>query len=136
MLKEVGWPAVLGTESLAHLAEAIDEIDFASMHGLAICGTGSIFCAGADLERMVGASTLEEPGFVARQGFDTVNSLRDLPVPVFAFINGTAWGAGLELALRADSLTAAEGAAMIGLPCVSLGLILGWGWSPLSGRTR
>jgi 3-hydroxyacyl-CoA dehydrogenase/enoyl-CoA hydratase/carnithine racemase len=122
-----GRPATLGPESLANLVDAIDEIDFASIHGLAICGTGATFCAGADLGLMVEAATLEESRLVARRGFDTLNRLRDLPVPVFAFINGTALGGGFELALRADYRTAAAGTKAIGLPEVRLGLIPGWG---------
>ena len=55
------------------------------------------------------------------------DKLRALSVPTFAFLNGTALGGGLELALHADYRTAAESVRALGSPEVRLGLIPGWG---------
>jgi 3-hydroxyacyl-CoA dehydrogenase/enoyl-CoA hydratase/carnithine racemase len=52
-------------------------------------------------------------------------------VPTFAFVNGAALGGGLELALHCHYRTVSGGAAALGLPEVSLGLIPGWGGSQL-----
>jgi 3-hydroxyacyl-CoA dehydrogenase/enoyl-CoA hydratase/carnithine racemase len=63
---------------------------------------------------------------------DALGRLAGLPVPIFAFINGSALGGGLELALHADYRTAADSVRAMGFPEVRLGLIPGWGGIPRS----
>ncbi len=48
-------------------------------------------------------------------------------VPTFAFVNGTALGGGLELALHCTYRTVADDVTRLGLPEVRLGLVPGWG---------
>jgi enoyl-CoA hydratase/carnithine racemase len=57
---------------------------------------------------------------------DTITAVENLPVPVIAAINGSAFGGGLELALACDIRIASE-TAKVGLTETSLGIIPGAG---------
>ncbi|MDQ1060731.1 3-hydroxyacyl-CoA dehydrogenase/enoyl-CoA hydratase/carnithine racemase [Arthrobacter globiformis] len=125
-------PVTLGPSSLTNLSTALSAINLKETDAIAVTGVGSTFCAGADLKQMALAATAPEAEEVAAQGLDVLGQLRALDVPTFAFLNGTALGGGLELALHADYRTAAESVRALGLPEVRLGLIPGWGGIPLA----
>jgi enoyl-CoA hydratase len=55
-----------------------------------------------------------------------LNALEDLPCPVIARVDGYALGGGLELALAADLIYAAD-SGRLGLSEAKLGFIPGWG---------
>lgn len=81
---------------------------------LVLTGGGANFCAGADL------STVEDDDFVALLR-DTLETLRQVPIPVVAAIRGPALGAGTQLALACD-LRLATAEATFGIPAGKLGL--------------
>lgn len=123
-------PVTLGPASLAGFEAAVQALDLSGVDAVAVTGEGAVFCAGADLKMMTAAITPEQAGDVARRGLEALGRLAGLPVPTFAFINGTALGGGLELALQADYRTAADSVRAIGFPEVRLGLVPGWGGIP------
>jgi enoyl-CoA hydratase/carnithine racemase len=88
-------------------------------------GTDSVFCAGADITTYAQGDHRE-----VRALTDAANTLVDeidqCRVPVIAAVEGMALGGGMELALAADLVVAADN-ARFGLPEVALGLIPGWG---------
>lgn len=123
-------PVTLGPVSLAGFEAAVRAVDLSGVDAVAVTGEGPVFCAGADLKMMTQAATPEQAGDVARRGLDALGRLEGLPMPTFAFINGTALGGGLELALHANYRTAADSVRAMGFPEVRLGLIPGWGGIP------
>ena len=123
-------PVTMGPASLAAFEAAVNSLDLGGVDAVAVAGQGAVFCAGADLKMMMEAGTPEQAEDVARRGLEALGRLAGLPVPTFAFVNGTALGGGLELALHADYRTAAESVGAVGFPEVRLGLVPGWGGIP------
>jgi enoyl-CoA hydratase/carnithine racemase len=109
----------------------------ASLRTVILTGAGRAFCAGGDLEmiqrRADEGSAL--PG-EARRGirdamrsfYELFLSVRDLPCPTLACINGAALGAGLCVALACD-VRIADARAKLGLNFTALGLHPGMGAS-------
>ena len=83
--------------------------------------------AGADLTALRQLNDTKSARAIAKLGRDVFDILAGMEVPTFAFINGTAIGGGLEIALAADYRTISEGVAAISLPEAFLGLVPGWG---------
>lgn len=92
----------------------------------------NIFCAGADLKERALMSESEVAPFVAeiRQ---VLASLRDLPVPTIAAIDGPALGGGLEMALACD-IRIASSSSKMGLVETKLAIIPGGGGTQLLPR--
>ncbi|WP_413207584.1 2-(1,2-epoxy-1,2-dihydrophenyl)acetyl-CoA isomerase PaaG [Rhodospirillum sp. A1_3_36] len=109
---------------------------------LILTGAGRGFCAGQDLkERRVSADG-PPPDLSASldQRYNPlIRSLRDLPIPVIAAVNGVAAGAGVGIALACDIVVAAR-SARFALVFNKLGLIpdAGTTWSlpRLAGQGR
>ena len=110
----------------------------ADLRAVVITGTPPAFSAGGDL------GMLEDLGQRTRdEGFDAADTMRsfyrqfltvrDLPVPVVAAINGHAVGAGLCVALACDLLLVADD-AKVGLNFSRLGLHPGMGGTWLLPR--
>jgi enoyl-CoA hydratase / 3-hydroxyacyl-CoA dehydrogenase len=103
-----------------------------------LAGSSPVFAAGADIEEMSRKSLPEgiEFGFVGQR---VAERIERFPAPVIALVEGYAFGGGLELALAADFIVAAEG-AQLGLPEVTLGIHPGMGGATrltrLIGRAR
>ena len=92
-------------ETLARIAE--DE----SVRVVVLSGAGRAFCAGGDLGaigrgRATGETHKLEP--LLRAGMQIVLTMRVMPQPVIAAVNGPAAGAGMNIALAADIRVAAE----------------------------
>lgn len=101
---------------------------------LVVTGTGAAFCAGADLKEVL-ASQKAEPGeadFLDRADA-TLARLRHFPKPVIAALNGVTMAGGLELAMCADIVIAAE-SATIGDAHANFGVYPGAGGAAILPR--
>jgi enoyl-CoA hydratase/carnithine racemase len=86
-----------------------------------IGGRGGSFCAGSDITEWVGADTeAVEDSFVKME--QAFRAVEQCPVPVVAKVDGTAAGAGCQLALACD-LRVMSASATIGMPIVRLGIL-------------
>ncbi|MBI5577870.1 MAG: enoyl-CoA hydratase/isomerase family protein [Deltaproteobacteria bacterium] len=94
-----------------------------------ITGAGRAFCAGGDIRVM--------QGIIADRDFDTiqkflkwgreiVTTIRALPIPVVAAVNGPAAGAGMNLALACD-IRLVSTQATFGQTFINIGLHPDWG---------
>ncbi|WP_144528155.1 enoyl-CoA hydratase [Peribacillus simplex] len=117
----------LSTELLHCLVEGLYELRRDSnLRTVILTGAGKkAFCAGADLKERAGMNDDKVRETVKLIG-DTITAVENLPVPVIAAINGSAFGGGLELALACDIRIASE-TAKVGLTETSLGIIPGAG---------
>jgi 2-(1,2-epoxy-1,2-dihydrophenyl)acetyl-CoA isomerase len=83
---------------------------------LVLSGSGRAFCAGQDLnDRSVapGAAPVDLGDSIERHYKPLVLTLRGLPMPVLAAVNGVAAGAGANIALACDLVIAARSASFI-----------------------
>ena len=104
---------------------------------LVVTGTGNrAFIGGADIDEMARLDAASARAFITRV-HSCCETLRNLPVPVIARIDGYTLGAGLELAAACDLRVATE-TAQFGMPEVRLGMpsvveaallptLVGWG---------
>ncbi|MEM7184659.1 MAG: enoyl-CoA hydratase-related protein [Spirochaetota bacterium] len=100
--------------------------DDSSVSCLLLTGSGEkAFCAGADLQERASMSEEEVVAFLD-QFRETLDILENLPFPVVAALNGSAFGGGLEIALACDLRIARERASF-GLTEAKLGIIPGAG---------
>ena len=117
---------------IARLADTLD--DLAGRDDLRVVvlrGAGRAFCTGQDLGERHGDLQLGPPdlGAALDAGFHRiVRRIRALEVPVLAAVNGTAAGAGANLALACDIVIAARSARFI-QSFVGVGLIQDTGGS-------
>ncbi|MCE0760775.1 enoyl-CoA hydratase/isomerase family protein [Marinobacter sp. G11] len=77
-----------------------------------LTGKGKAFCAGADLKEILNSASLR-PGdedFIDRLNVRVLDVLRDFPKPVIAALNGITMAGGLETAICADIVVAADSA--------------------------
>ena len=116
------WNEQLGLDLTAALDRARDD---ETVRAVLITGAGRGFSSGADLgEQRVG--TEGEPPDLSRRLTDLYNpiirSVRELPKPVVAAVNGPAAGIGCALALSCDLIIAGESAFFL-LAFVNIGLV-------------
>ena len=93
--------------------------DSAGVKAIVVGCAGKTFVAGADIKEF--DTGIAEPGY-----HEVLRLIEDSPVPVVAAVQGTALGAGTEIALACHYRVAHEG-ARFGLPELSLGIIPGAG---------
>src|SRR5262245_3365604 len=82
------------------------------VRAIVICGAGRTFVAGADIHEFEKIVTGRMP---RTRAHPLLNGIEALPKPVVAAINGTAFGAGLELAMACHYRIAAA-SAQLGQP--------------------
>lgn len=100
---------------------------------LVLTGHGSAFCVGADLKQALsGTYAPGEPDFLDRAR-DVLNLLADFPKPLIAALNGLTMAGGLEFALCADIILAAE-TAQIGDGHANFGVFPGGGGAAVLPR--
>jgi 3-hydroxyacyl-CoA dehydrogenase / enoyl-CoA hydratase / 3-hydroxybutyryl-CoA epimerase len=120
---------------LRTLKELEEELEFIAgarqLKGLIIASAKrSIFIAGADLQMVCAAKSVEEGRSLIEAGQKVMNRLESLPIPTVAAIHGAAVGGGYELCLACDYRVASlDRATKIGLPETQLGLLPAWGGS-------
>ena len=91
---------------------------------IVLTGTGSVFCAGADIDWMRRSRDLTAEQNVADAGImrSLLGAIDSCPLPVIARVNGHALGGGSGLVAVADVAVAAQG-ALFGFTEARLGLI-------------
>ena len=101
---------------------------------LVVAGTGPAFCAGADLKEVLASQKAEprEADFLDRADA-TLACLRNFPKPVIAALNGVTMAGGLEMAMCADIVIAAE-SAVIGDAHANFGVYPGAGGAAVLPR--
>ncbi len=110
-------PKAMNSMNLAILAELDRCLDASAdddaVRVLVITGAGAAFCAGADLKEVLAGQSLAPgaPDFLDRAQA-VLGRLRDFPKPVVAALNGITMAGGLELAMCADIVVAAESATI------------------------
>jgi enoyl-CoA hydratase len=115
------------TEMGARLTEVLETIAVSSSVRVAIItGAGTrAFSVGSDLRQRKNMS--KEDWLRQRQDFDrTLYTLRQLRKPIFAAVNGIAYGGGSEIAQSTDFIIASE-SATFGQPEAMIGLSAGGG---------
>ncbi len=76
-----------------------------------LTGVGRAFCSGQDLTDAAAGLDVER---ILREEYEPMlAAIREAPVPVIAAVNGTAAGAGANLALAADVVIATESASFV-----------------------
>ena len=124
----------LNTALVSALDRAFDDAQSNSaVRVIVVTGSGFAFCAGADLKEAMSADTpLGEPDFLQRAGelFDRISAF---PKPVIAALNGVTMAGGLELAMCADLLVAAD-SAVIGDAHANYGVFPGAGGAAVLPR--
>ena len=87
------------------IADHLNAIDHDAVDCLLLSGAGRSFCAGHDLDDLAAG---HEGGSVERAENGIVERISRLPYPVVAKVQGHCFTGGLELALAADIIVAAE----------------------------
>jgi len=116
-------------ESLLALPSVLPE----TCRVLIVTGSGSkAFCTGRDLAESK-THTQEQADRYLTSLIDGILGLRTMPIATIAAINGSAFGAGLELALACDLRVAAAGATLC-FPETGLGIFPGAAGAVLTPR--
>jgi len=106
------------------LTNAIQELARSS-RPLIITGNQHFFCAGADLNEIVGLSGPDAFAF-SKAGQMMTDVVDQFPALAIAAVNGYCMGGGLDLALACDRRIASPH-AIFGHRGAALGLMTGWG---------
>ena len=106
------------------LAKHLSEIgDDTTTRAVVLTGDEKSFAAGADIEEMADAGTIE---MLQRGVHKLWRTIAGCPKPVIAAVNGYALGGGCEVAMTCDIIVAGE-SARFGQPEVKIGIIPGGG---------
>jgi 2-(1,2-epoxy-1,2-dihydrophenyl)acetyl-CoA isomerase len=118
------WNGPLGDELLDAVRSVAEDGD---VRAVVLTGAGRAFSSGADL-RDVSSRERTPEGHVDLRSLlneryhPIITTIRTMPKPVLAAVNGPAVGIGLSLALAADLVVAAESAYLL-LAFVNVGLV-------------
>jgi enoyl-CoA hydratase/carnithine racemase len=128
-------PEAFNALSEGVLATLQDELDRVardeSVRVVVLAAAGKAFCAGHDLKEMRAQPSLEHYQRLFAQCTRMMLTVRRLPVPVIARVQGTATAAGCQLVAQCD-LAVASSAARFAVSGVSLGLFCSTPSVPLS----
>jgi len=119
------WNGALGDE-LLDVVRAVAGDD--GVRAVVVTGAGRAFSSGADLRDLTAREDRTPEGHVdVRRVLDEryhpiITTIRTMPKPVLAAVNGPAVGIGMSLALAADLVVAAESAYFL-LAFVNIGLV-------------
>jgi len=118
------WNAQFGADLLAALRGAAEDDD---VRAIVITGAGRAFSSGADLKDVSGGQTTADgrPDVyrtLTERYHPIMHTIRTVPKPVVAAVNGPAVGIGCSLALCCDLIVAGESAYFL-LAFVNIGLV-------------
>ncbi len=102
----------LNKQMRAELTHALEDIG-SRARVLVLTGAGRAFCSGQDLGDGGNATQIDLERTLREEYEPMLRAIYDAPVPVIAAVNGSAAGAGANLALAADVVIAAESASFI-----------------------
>ena len=118
------WNVTLGMELLDAMRAVADDD---AVRAVCVTGSGRAFSSGADLRDLTARGLTPEGHLDVYTTLTTVyhpilTTLRTMPKPVIASVNGPAAGIGASLALSCDLVAAAESAYLL-LAFVNIGLV-------------
>ena len=116
------WDAQLGLDLLAALTDVAGD---PGVRAVLVTGAGRAFSSGADLrDGPVGGEDGARRVYqvLTERYHPIIRTVREMPKPVVAAVNGAAAGIGLSLALACDLVVAAESAYFL-LAFVNIGLV-------------
>jgi len=102
----------LNKQMRAELTHALKDLGVRS-RVLVLTGSGRAFCSGQDLGDGGNAAQIDLERTLREEYEPMLRAIYDAPVPVIAAVNGSAAGAGANLALAADVVIAAHSASFI-----------------------
>jgi 2-(1,2-epoxy-1,2-dihydrophenyl)acetyl-CoA isomerase len=108
-------PDVMNALSSQMRAEVLDAVKTAgkSARALVMTGAGRAFCSGQDLGDAAKIANIDLERTLRDEYEPLLRAIYDCPIPTIAAVNGTAAGAGANLALAADVVIAAHSASFI-----------------------
>jgi enoyl-CoA hydratase/carnithine racemase len=99
-------------ESYADLRDLLGELPHhQDVRALVIRGEGKAFCAGGDVNEIIGELITMEPRDLMRftkMTGDAIRAMRECPIPIISAIQGIAAGAGAVIALASDFRVVSE----------------------------
>ena len=114
----------LNSTLMKELIQALEAFDADSAIGaMVITGDERAFAAGADIEEMVDASSVD---MLLVDYIGTWDQIRNIKKPLIAAVSGWVLGGGNELAMSCDMIVASE-TAKFGQPEINIGVIPGAG---------
>lgn len=116
-----GKASALDLELLEAIPSALDEVLASDARALVLTGTGSIFCAGVDLKRLVDGGDAYLDAFMPALA-RAFEALFFLPLPVVGAANGHAIAGGCVLLESCDLRLAASGRGRVGVPELAVGV--------------
>ncbi|MCA8943583.1 MAG: enoyl-CoA hydratase/isomerase family protein [Planctomycetes bacterium] len=118
---EHGKANALDLELLQAVDEQLREFEASDQRALVVTGTGSVFCAGVDLFRLLEGGDAYLAGFLT-----TLNAcfrrLVSIEKPIVAAVNGHAIAGGCLLAIACDLRVMAEGRGKVGVTELFVGV--------------
>lgn len=114
----------LDYELTAEVIRALEELDSDStINVIVITGGKKVFAAGADLNEISRATTVD---LILSRRFELWDRIRKISKPIVAAVSGFCLGGGNELAMNCDMIVASE-TAVFGQPEVNVGIMPGLG---------
>jgi len=103
----------LNTQMRAELLHAVKDAQ-SNARAIVFTGAGDAFCSGQDLsDRRGSVASVNMERTLRDEYIPLLRAIFDCPVPTISAVNGTAAGAGANLALAADVVIAAESAVFL-----------------------
>ena len=101
-------------EMALHLHDALDEAETnENVRAIVLTGIGKAFCAGQDLSEAIDPNGPGIAKIVSEHYNPIILKIRKIEKPIIAAVNGVAAGAGANIALACDIVTATNSASFI-----------------------
>ena len=109
----------------------IDITSDKNIRAMVLTGAGKAFCAGGDMDELDSFLTMnmsERKSFLFDNVYRVMRQVHSMDIPIIAALNGTARGAGLDMALMCD-IRIADRSAVFAESYIAMGLMAGDGGS-------